>query len=390
MNIAKLFIGDPKVQKGYFNNVIARTSQLIKVEKDVDCYMIRHYNSWLARIFKKEFLKNKREDFVVVNEIAFKNVWVKLTLIDYLMVVKLKKRPFIGRKQIESYVGLFKDYDLVSCHGVSAIYLANKIKEKYNIPYVSTWHGSDINVLPFSNKSAKKYIQILLKSANHNFFVSEKLLQVSNEICYTDNKSVFYTGPADSFKELSDIEKNELRLKHNISSKYVVGFVGNYVAIKNVLVLPDIFLRLKEEFQNEVMFLTVGNGELEHELITIIKKKGIVNYRNLGKRAPGEMCEIINLFDVLILPSLNEGMPRVALEAQACGVYIVGSDRGGIPEAVGKQNNFALDDNFVDNITKRIVDLLQNDNPKPKLPEKFSWEGAIKKELEAYNNCFKS
>src|SRR5690606_3859826 len=119
----------------------------------------------------------------------------------------------------------------------------NKIKEKYNIPYVSTWHGSDINVLPFSNKSAKKYIQILLKSANHNFFVSEKLLQVSNEICYTDNKSVFYTGPADSFKELSDIEKNELRLKHNISSKYVVGFVGNYVAIKNVLVLPDIFLR---------------------------------------------------------------------------------------------------------------------------------------------------
>src|SRR5690606_28442834 len=136
-----------------------------------------------------------------------------------------------------------------------------------------------------------------------------------------------------------------------------------------VLVLPDIFLRLKEELQNEVMFLTVGNGELEHELITIVKKRGIVNYRNLGKRAPGEMCEIINVFDVLILPSLNEGMPRVALEAQACGVYIVVSDRGGIPEAVGKQNNFALDDNFVDNITKRIVDLLQNDNPKPKLPE---------------------
>lgn len=45
MKIAKLFVGDPKNQKGYFNNVMARTQHLFEVEKDVDVFTnnIRQY-----------------------------------------------------------------------------------------------------------------------------------------------------------------------------------------------------------------------------------------------------------------------------------------------------------------------------------------------------------
>lgn len=49
-------------------------------------------------------------------------------------------------------------------------------------------------------------------------------------------------------------------------------------------------------------------------------------------------------------------MPRVTLEAKACGVHVVGSDRGGIPESIGSENCFTLDDQFVNNISNRITE----------------------------------
>jgi len=79
---------------------------------------------------------------------------------------------------------------------------------------------------------------------------------------------------------------------------------------------------------------------------------------------------------------LNEGMPRVTLEAQACGVNVVGSNRGGIPEAVGYDNCFELDEGFVKKITNRIIEIIDH---RPKLPEKFSWVNAIATEVQVYN-----
>jgi glycosyltransferase involved in cell wall biosynthesis len=77
-------------------------------------------------------------------------------------------------------------------------------------------------------------------------------------------------------------------------------------------------------------------------------------------------------------------MPRVTLEALACGVNVVGSNVGGIPESIGKENCFDLDDNFIDNISNRIIEILENnEKPKPLSPE-FSWEYAIEKEVNTY------
>ena len=159
--------------------------------------------------------------------------------------------------------------------------------------------------------------------------------------------------------------------------------MGNFVPVKNVMVLPDIFARVADLYkQQKLIFWLIGNGELEVPLRNaFIEKKLDVKY--LGRKDSMEMPNLYNCMDVQVFPSKAEGFGLVAVEARVCGCNVVGSEVGGIPEAIEQPENcFALDENFVENISKRIVDILNNgEGPKP-LSKKMSWDFAIEKELE--------
>lgn len=384
MKIAKVFIGDPKNQKGFFNNVIERTLHLMSVNSNVDCYMIRMEYGFTLNLLKGRVESLEHDEYSVVDGIYFKNLWISMSLLNYLVTQKMHRKLIISELSLKKYIKLFKDYDLISCHGVEAIYLAKLIKEKYNIPYVATWHGSDINVTPFCSKSNKHEIKKILDSASHNFFVSKKLLETANQISINALKSVLYTGPSEKFYKYHN--KKDIREKYSLNTQYVIGFIGNFVSIKNVMILPLIFKNLQEELNNNISFVLVGNGILGKELEKNFSNKNIKNLYMLGKKEPEEIPDIMNCLDILVLPSLNEGMPRVALEAHACGVHVVGSNRGGIPEAIGVKNCFELDEDFVKKISYRIIEILKETSRVSKLNEKFSWKSALKSELMVYKN----
>ena len=157
-----------------------------------------------------------------------------------------------------------------------------------------------------------------------------------------------------------------------------------------MLSLPGIFSKLQKALNSDVSFVIVGDGGLEQELKQRLAELRVNNIIYLGLQKPNNIPGIMNTFDVLVLPSLNEGLPRVTLEAQACGVHVVGSDRGGIPESIGQHNCFALDDNFETNISNRIIEILKNNEPRPTLPEKFSWDEAVRIEMEVHNRLVRN
>ena len=95
------------------------------------------------------------------------------------------------------------------------------------------------------------------------------------------------------------------------------------------------------------------------------------------------MPSMLNCVDVLILPSRNEGLPLIAVEAIACGANAVGAKVGGIPEAMGEENTFCHGGSFVENISDRIVFMLNNRVEQPLRPC-FSWEETAKIENSIY------
>src|SRR5205823_9528420 len=54
----------------------------------------------------------------------------------------------------------------------------------------------------------------------------------------------------------------------------------------------------------------------------------------IGRRSHDQMPHLLAAADMLVLPSMNEGLPRVILEAMATGLPVVATSVGGVPELV--------------------------------------------------------
>ena len=97
--------------------------------------------------------------------------------------------------------------------------------------------------------------------------------------------------------------------------------------------------------------------------------------------------------DVMILPSKNEGWPCVVLEAQACGVPVVGSSNGGIPEAIGDGGIVVEEgEDFEKRFAEAVVELLKNPIERDYLRERalgFSWKNIVKQEVTVYEEVLK-
>ena len=391
MKIAVLNSGSTNNRKGAFNNVHERIKHLQEEnDVEVDVFLLRYYDSWMFKLVRNRFRPQStnstfKESVTIIDSVRYNNLWIKHKVRGYILTIKLKLKDISGKSQIGKFVDCFKSYDLLSVHALPDMYLAYLVKQKYGIPFVTTWHGSDINVWPFVNKEGFKTTKLMLESADFNFFVSRRLLETSNKITTNNKKDVLYTGPADVYLEPYAESNMELSGRFNVSTRFLVGFIGNTVAIKNVMVLPDIFKKIQERVP-DTGFVVVGNGDLLQQLKNKVAEYNIENLLFTGALTPEEVVDIMRRLNLLVLPSVNEGMPRVTLEAQASGVHVVGSDVGGIPESIGYENCFALDDDFVEKISARAIDILLSGKKAKPLSDKFSWQSAIEKEMRVYND----
>lgn len=104
----------------------------------------------------------------------------------------------------------------------------------------------------------------------------------------------------------------------------VLGHVGTFNAQKNQAFILDVFAELLGQDRSWRLVL-VGDGELKSSVEDKARELGIYDQTLfLGRRLDAE--NIIQAMDHMILPSLHEGLPLVALEWQAAGLPIVVSD----------------------------------------------------------------
>ena len=153
---------------------------------------------------------------------------------------------------------------------------------------------------------------------------------------------------------------NELKMNLGIPlTDSIVGTVGRLVEIKGHKYLIDA-ARLVLDKIPEVTFVFVGDGHLMEGLINQAYTLGIkekVLFTGWRSDIPG----LINIFDIFVLPSLNEGMGRVLVEAMAMGKPIVASNVAGILDLVkDRVNGILFPQGDTDAMAEAIIKLLMD------------------------------
>lgn len=115
--------------------------------------------------------------------------------------------------------------------------------------------------------------------------------------------------------------RNEFGLKNEL----LIGNIGRFQTQKNHKFIIQIMAKVKEK-NSSAKLLLAGNGELKDSIKEYVQMLGLQdNVIFLGERK--DMDFFLSAIDVFILPSLHEGLPISAIEAQASGVRVILSNK---------------------------------------------------------------
>ncbi len=252
--------------------------------------------------------------------------------------------------------------------------MANLISKKYNIPFIISLMGSDVNRLNIGSKFWKAAKKLLLsankvtavtndlfdkcKDKNINLNQS-KIMQIDN-IYETDK---FIIKDKQYCRELLSIEIN----------KKVVFFAGGLIPVKNVDVLIEAFDILLTNNSNLLLFIA-GSGTEEGNLRRLTELKKIENHVFfLGPLLSDELINYYNATDVFCLPSKSEGLPNVVVESLFCGTPVVASNVGGIPSIINEgENGFLVQPNNSHDLAVKIEKCLGNNWNREKIRKSIS------------------
>lgn len=388
MKIIVLLKKDGDDLKGEFLSGHNRLKYLRKLipNADFEPYILKEYDGLFRRVLKHTPFRNKTKVFNY-DGINYRVIWIKSSFIDTILNRFWGEKCFLYR-ELQKISKRIATSDLIIAHSYYPGYVANKVSARHNIPYTVTWHGSDIHSNPRRSIKLRKKTAAIIENAYVNYFVSQNLLSLSSYITEKGNKTVLYNGVNNEmFSHLEDKDKAVLKQQHHITTPLNMAFIGNLYPVKNVMVLPDVFDNVNAKYGQEISFHIIGDGDLRRQLEEKFRKKSL-NVRFWGNVQPELIPGIINVMDLIVLPSLNEGLPLVATECMACGTPLLGSDVGGIKEAVGEMFVIPLGDGFVEAFSKRACEIL-SEHPTVVLKEQFLWANTAIAEKQSITEIIK-
>lgn len=372
IRIAVIFESSPFDRKGLFNAVHNRIRHLAAAGGcQIDVYCVHSRDNAFTRRIRKTPVTPDVES-VTIDGINYRMLWYRFSILDHCLLEKLHVRPWNFPRFMKKTLECLKGYDCISAHSLTGGLFAEMASRHYGVPYFVTWHGSDVHTHPWRNPVLLEDTRRVMQGALSNFFVSNTLKAVSERITVKARKEVLYNGVSKDFRQLSEGEVAAARERYGLTpDDKVVAFAGNLSPVKNVLSLPGIFKGISDRYAGPVKFWIAGDGKQRKALEASVQAAGL-DVRFFGNVPSSDMPAIMNCIDVLVLPSLNEGLPLVCAEALCCGAAVVGAEAGGIPEVIGLDNVVPHGDGFEAKMAKKAVEMLSG-QVEQAIPDELDW-----------------
>jgi len=228
-------------------------------------------------------------------------------------------------------------YIALHIHEVYLTFLLAPIAKKNGIPNIITHSHATMYSDKLISSIRNRILCLRLKKHATHYFACSK---AAGEFLYgkksLNSGSVVIINNAIDLQKykfnqsVRDIVRRELGLQNN----FVVGHIGRFNKQKNHIFLIEIFDKIRRK-NPRAKLLLVGEGPLFEQVKEKINQLDVSeDIILLGKR--NDVPALLQAMDVFILPSLFEGLPVVAVEAQASGLPIVMSSN--ITMEVGLHN----------------------------------------------------
>lgn len=375
-----------KLSSGIF--ITRRMKQLQKFNISYKVFYFNIIEQGLYKVYKKTYsipLNNENR----VTE--YDGVYYSYINIPSGLVDKIYPAKRLIQRMADALLDEIKDenFDVIHAHWVypeGAV--AIKLKEVLNIPCVINAHGSDIRRFPYIYPGRIAQTLAVLDNADMIFFTDNNMVNSARDLGFLGcNFMVTPTVGVDTIF-FSHMDKKNIEELLHIKDKRVkkVGFIGNLYKEKGADFLPKVFLNVLADYPS-VEFFVIGDGYLRSKIEKNCIRNGLpVHF--IGRVSPERIPLWMNALDVVVLPSRSEGMPNVPLEAQACGCPVVGSDVGGIPEALGFGSVVVkFGERFEERFAAAIVGILRVPPDPLKVREsvlRYDCEVVVKRQIQAY------
>jgi len=168
----------------------------------------------------------------------------------------------------------------------------------------------------------------MLSKGQHSQLKQYKLLEGIDAIAISNGTDTEKFKPSN---------QEDARLKLGLPEKgFFIGVVGRMVETKRHEFMLEAFLEAGRKVSSLQLVFAGSGGNIEQKIKELCKSHPLSERIHwLGAR--DDMPTVYNSFNLLAIPSVNEGMANVALESMACGVPVLANQVCGISEVIDNE-----------------------------------------------------
>ena len=230
-------------------------------------------------------------------------------------------------------VARYQDLDLFHVHyavpHASAGYLAKKILADLgrHVPVITTLHGTDITLVG-RNKAYQPVVEFSINHSDGVTAVSDFLRKDTHDNFNIRNEIEVIYNFVDT-NRFDRQNKEHFRKMIAPNGEKLMVHTSNFRKVKRAEDCIHIFRKVLEKVPSKL--LMIGDGPERVHAESLCRELGTCDKVHfLGNQNPVE--EIYSIGDLFLMPSASESFGLSALEAMACGMPVISSNAGGLPE----------------------------------------------------------
>jgi glycosyltransferase involved in cell wall biosynthesis len=305
---------------------------------------------------------------------------------------KLLKLPLFDMLYLSPVLFLFSFFFLlrnrkkigaIHAMGFNAALVSRALYPFFHVPFVVTIH----TLYDFPPKSVSRAMaRWILKGAWRVLALSPKSKNNITGVGLPDSLVGIHTNWI-NIAVFNTLDKDDCKKERGLTGKFVVAFVGRLKKIKGV----DVVLACAKQLQKEdIHFLIAGYGPMEGAIARAARESDNIHFA--GSFPNYDLPRVYNAADISMVPSLyEEGFARTIIESLGCGLPVIASDMGCIPEMVDSSCGILFRPT-VENFSNAILKLSREPEKVSRMSaaarrycEKNYSEANMKTIIEAYN-----